>query len=1282
MKRSFSASGRRIVFMSGTLVCFFTFYLLFRVFPADRKAGAAQKSVLSWSGEPGFAADGIDPQTGVPADTLFSYRIKYISADDVPPAPGYPKVHIKSAGIEILGSPFSLTEDAAADISLKDGKLYTFKTTLAEGEDYTYCFEALDANGEQADGNPTDPVCAPRVAGSIFVDTGGGNDTTGNGSPATPYKTISGGLKLAVSGQTIRVRPGVYEETIIMKKGVSVVSESGAAQTVLTASGEGGLIQNGAVVTFAGKITGCTLAGFDISKGRNGEGGVFLKASGEGISGITISNCIIHDNTGPGIRLAGPVSVTISDNEIFRNSCAGISSLAASSEKQGEDAASQQQWENAIGELTITSEDRELPLTIWNNTIHHNSGAGIALKSADGGIGYRLAIGGPDPRKGNQIYSNIRAGIALGGIGQATVQNNFLSSNCTPRHTYAAGLVVQDVSPEGSLVSLIQDNDISNHPRPAIKIEGASSLIIKNNDLFNNGGGIVFPAHKGSALWSLRPVVIRGNRIHNNSNCSNGITKSNGSQSSDSNAVWGSAEAGSGIILGSFDAVGASFPAKITITRNELAQNLGTGIAIWVTCEAEITQNSIYGNLGGGGGIFTGGGNPFLIIRNNKIHHNLIFTSEAGIDVRHAGGTIENNLIFRNSRGGIRFGDGICAIIQNTVVYNGSQTRGGGIVYGSLSEDPNVKAGESSDGLVMIRNNISAFNETEGLLLGGEDALCPDNPDAGDGVPYRDYNLVYGNYRTSDNDDGNDTAADDCGWAKGPPYVVSCIQNQYGRCGLNESTGSARGADGTGGADGTESSGDTSFILTNPDDIIADPLFVNPAGDNYHLKAVSLAIGAGYGDNDIGAYGGENPLSDGELLRQKSRRSKGAVFKEPVSLAPLAVSSPFSFISSGTATRIIRVTDNFYQDAYPHLQGDLLTWQAFLYPSAAEGKKKNWEIFVCHLPTETWLRITDNDTDDRAPQTNGQYVVWQGQCETGSEIFLYRWKTWESIRITRDTSEDFFPRICGDWIVWTSRQRKNDMLQPGEILLYRIPTQETFNLSGMVDQNNIRDDTSPRIQETPEGTLVSWSREEGEDSLLYLYNLDFLGEPGVFPQAAPRDFLWPEDRQTSGSLQVTSRSDGSEREIFVYRPDVNRYRQLTNNEYDDRYPSLHGNRAAWMAGDGEGAEIFAAFLDPNSFSDAPYDPNPLITDDPPPDPPVTPPPASDPNTPETPGQKPPPEVRSIIEEPPTRCFISSCCAAGCRWLVAPLIRLLRPDRAIYDQTGILRSSRRIAIKQA
>jgi len=119
---------------------------------------------LSWTNETNYDLGGVYPTSGLPSNTSFVYRVKYTDADNEAPLSGYPKVHIKKAGVEISGSPFTMSEVDAGDTTYSDGKIYTYeKIITSTGTDYTYYFEAQDINGAVASGTPTTAVDAPDV---------------------------------------------------------------------------------------------------------------------------------------------------------------------------------------------------------------------------------------------------------------------------------------------------------------------------------------------------------------------------------------------------------------------------------------------------------------------------------------------------------------------------------------------------------------------------------------------------------------------------------------------------------------------------------------------------------------------------------------------------------------------------------------------------------------------------------------------------------------------------------------------------------------------------------------------------------------------------------------------------------------------------------------------------------------------------------------------------------------------------------------------------------------
>jgi hypothetical protein len=415
--------------------------------------------------------------------------------------------------------------------------------------------------------------------------------------------------------------------------------------------------------------------------------------------------------------------------------------------------------------------------TINNCSIHGNSGPGIEL---DGG----LALTAPTIDN-NNIYGNNQEGISL----------------------IYAGSVSHDLT--------ILNNTIYENTLAGINIAGASHVTIgNNNDIYGNYVGVAFDT--GGSNPSSAPVRVMGNNIFSNDR--------------------------GGIYI--VDAI----TDEVTITQNNMYQNIRGGISIQNSCKLVITKNDIHDNVRGGihtgtdvadGGGFSGSmGSAVLTIRQNKVHNNGGSDYGSGIDVRHASGTIENNLVYENYRGGIRFGWEneldlhITDIRNNTVVSNGNDNntpedptddRGGGIIYDNLAGAVNDKPEGSPPGKLYIRNNICAYNQKAGLRA------CFTNTDSSE---ERDYNLMYSNYEWDSNPD--------CGW---PGDIdMRCINQQYGGCGAHWEYYPTRP------------------VFDYPHDILDDPLFVNITNHNYHLQTGSQARLAGDDGKDMGAYGGTYPI--------------------------------------------------------------------------------------------------------------------------------------------------------------------------------------------------------------------------------------------------------------------------------------------------------------------------------------------------------------------------------------------------------------------------------------
>jgi hypothetical protein len=372
--------------------------------------------------------------------------------------------------------------------------------------------------------------------------------------------------------------------------------------------------------------------------------------------------------------------------------------------------------------------------------------------------------------------------------------------------------------------------------------------------------------------------------------------------------------------------VNDNITGEVTIAGNDLYQNDRAGICIANGCNLVINRNDIHDNIRGGihtgtdvaddyfgdadsdctafeepypccTGLDTGtcyspegfigpADSAFLDVSQNKVYENGSSGYGGGVDIRHASGSIYNNLIYENRKCGIRFGDYIDEIVNNTVVDNGHVVNeedetdctsegvpysccigpgewtctsnnylctdvdvpypcctgfetgtctslgfGGGIIYDDLTGAVNDPTGGYPLFSIPIRNNIAAYNVKAGIRV-----RMPDNACDTTGT-YWDYNLLFGN---------NGTPIDVSPIPSWPPWK---IRRQLGGCPGNTNEIFALPLFEDRGNDDYRILF-TDFPLSENDSPAVD------AGDYTYGDDVSVPPGVGAIDIDMGAYGG------------------------------------------------------------------------------------------------------------------------------------------------------------------------------------------------------------------------------------------------------------------------------------------------------------------------------------------------------------------------------------------------------------------------------------------
>jgi parallel beta-helix repeat protein len=636
--------------------------------------------------------------------------------------------------------------------------------------------------------------------GDHFVWSGGSNQapyndwTTAAHSINTAITTATQNPK--IGNKTVMVRAGTsITEHVIMKDGVDLMAEAGVRPTIAYSPGH-----FVAVVEIEGPIT-CNLKGFDIRAGTNMGEGITLNGTGGQVN-ATIEDCVVHcDNLGMGIRMLGSVNTTIKDCVIYNSAVS---------------------MRTGIGTTGWGTSDRIASgssITIKGTTIGGSGegmvAAGIRVRGATGASNIRVAIGGSNASDGNTISHNGDVGIILVDIDEVSIENNDVSNNG------AGGIVLVDSS---TVSPHVMNNTIHHQASAAgINIGGASDVTIGDGDIANanniyaNKTGIVFYIKNNSSDFGQLDPVTK--------------TASSGTVTISGNNIFSNSYAGIGVKDG--------ITGTVNITQNDIYSNSLSGIRMQRKCNLNVVRNTIRDNnraglhtgsdAADGGGFGSALGTAVLNIEKNKIYKNGTGNWGAGIDVRHASGTIRENLIYGNHRAGIRFGwenagdPHITQITNNTVVNNGDADSGGGIVYDDLAGAVDDPPAGDPPGVLDIRNNIAAYNEKGGIRA------CFDNTGE-----ERDYNLAYAN---------NGTGETNCGYPDS--LDKRCANKNFGGCGTLWNP-----------------TPPPWVILDGSHNIIEDPLFedIRSGHEDYHLQTGSPAIDAGDDGLDMGAYGGSDPI--------------------------------------------------------------------------------------------------------------------------------------------------------------------------------------------------------------------------------------------------------------------------------------------------------------------------------------------------------------------------------------------------------------------------------------
>jgi parallel beta-helix repeat protein len=283
------------------------------------------------------------------------------------------------------------------------------------------------------------------------------------------FATVSDAIQAAKPGDRILVRPGLYQESLIVNKPLEIIGDGPLEDIEIRAAGANVLEFRAGI----GRVANLTLRqadagslGVAILQGRLDLEGCDI--SGRGAACVYILDGAdprvrrnkIHDGAGHGVLIDRSGLGALEDNEITRNRRSGVAVTAAG---------------NPV---------------LRRNQIHGNENYGVYVDEGGLGVfedneiagngygGVEIDTGGNPMVRRNQIRDNKGNGVGASDEGLGTIEDNDIIGN-----QYAGVSSMLDSNPT------VRGNRINRNGAVALNIFDDGKGVVEDNDLTGNGEG-------------------------------------------------------------------------------------------------------------------------------------------------------------------------------------------------------------------------------------------------------------------------------------------------------------------------------------------------------------------------------------------------------------------------------------------------------------------------------------------------------------------------------------------------------------------------------------------------------------------------------------------------------------------------------------------------------------------------------------------------------------------------------------------------------------------------
>jgi parallel beta-helix repeat protein len=392
----------------------------------------------------------------------------------------------------------------------------------------------------------------PTVVPSLgtIVDASGGGD----------FRSVQKAIEAAKADDTILVRPGTYEEKLVVSKPLNIVGD-GPREAIIVKNGESNVLLWTAP---SGKVSGLTLlqTGGGEAFGIDIDGGSLLlennDISSQSYASVGIRNGaaptlrknIIHDGAQSGIFVYDGGGGLIEDNEIFGNTYANIQI------KGGSDPVvrGNRIYNGKEGGIFINEQGKG---RIENNDIYGNTLANVQIKDE------------ADPVvTGNRIYQSKESGIFINEKGKGLIENNDIYENGL------AGIQVRDAG-----TPMIIGNKIHDGQQGGVLFNENGLGTFQGNEVYGN-------TYSGVEIASGADPQVIGNQIHSGKESGVFVNAGGRGKVSD-NDIFSNAYSGVEITGESSNPV---------ISGNRVSKHPWHGVYVHQAGKGEIRENDLTGN--------------------------------------------------------------------------------------------------------------------------------------------------------------------------------------------------------------------------------------------------------------------------------------------------------------------------------------------------------------------------------------------------------------------------------------------------------------------------------------------------------------------------------------------------------------------------------------------------------------------------------------------------------------------------------------------------------------